>query len=144
MSFPNRAVMLGLIIFGAAISHAAAQGTARPNVAVSIYNTASADQPPTTSSLGAFAPGNPKMIKLAELAPDAIMDISPDGKRIAAIGGDPQDADQLAYGLIGQTLSVVPIETGHRVLWATFSPNSRYLSHTTAALDSGNGEWLVG
>src|SRR5262249_6681038 len=70
------AALLGWILSGMALSHTAAQGTVRPNAAVSIYNSVSADQPPTTSSLGVFAPGNPKMTKLAELAPDAIMDVS--------------------------------------------------------------------
>src|SRR5258708_27568187 len=79
----------------------AAQSVPRPNVAVSIYDTPVADQPPTKSALGSFSPGNPNMNRLTDLAPDAIMDISSDGKRIAVTGGAHQRQAQTASGALG-------------------------------------------
>src|SRR5258706_833203 len=129
-------LIAGIIISVTWISQVHGQITPRPNALVSLYQTLDAAATPEQSFLATVAQGSSKVNRLMDIAPDALLDISTDGKMIAAAGSSDDAEDRVAYGFIGQTLRVVTVDKGHRVLWGAFSPDSRTLAYTTAAQDT--------
>src|SRR5271166_1706557 len=116
-------VLVILLVGFRGVAPSSAQAAAHPNLVMSIYDTTAVDQQPTKSRLGQFAPDNPKMTVLAEYEPDSVMDVSSDGKHVALVLGSSSDQDELAYGVIGQPLTNIALDAGHRLLWAAFSPD---------------------
>jgi len=128
-------LILSSISLGGAVRRSSAQAAPRTYAAVLTYEAPSGSSNLPKGSLNAFAPGNKKPNVLMGIVPEAIMDVSPDGKMVAVTGGDAGDDDKFAYGKIGQTLTVVPTDKGYRVLSAQFSANGQYLVFSTASLD---------
>src|SRR5438067_1308813 len=98
--------------------------TPRPNImAITSALNATGDGD-TNSQVLNFAPGKTQATPVMAMPNSAFIVISSDGKQvIETVGTDTKDTDDLAYGLIGQKLTVVPVDTGQNILWTAFSPD---------------------
>jgi hypothetical protein len=131
-------IMLALVTIVATVS-VSAQSAARPNVAVLTYE----QSPSTRIRLDSFAPGSasPKGLHVFDKGP--VVDVSPDFQWSVAYGFEAQAKhDTLRYGLLKGPQVQVPVESGHSVLGAKFSANSRFLSYTTAS--PATQDWVLG
>jgi WD40 repeat protein len=139
--------LLTMVIVAGLTTKVNSQTAPRPNAAVSIFGS-SGDVPTTDQAfLMRVLHGNNEPSRLMNIAPEALLDISTEGKLIAVMGGSDTGSnadaeDRLAYGFIDQALRVVPIGKGHRVMWSSFSPDTRYLTYTTAAQETE--DWVLG
>ncbi|GEM_PF-6605876 len=129
-------LLLLTVLITASIS---AQTAPRPNVAVLTYE----QSPSTRIRLDSYAPGSasPRALHVFDKGP--VVDVSSDFQWNVAYGFDAQARhDTLRYGPLKGPQVQVPVDSGHSVLGAKFSANSRFLSYTTAS--PATQDWVLG
>ncbi len=141
-----RTITVPTLILGVGLAipaFAQSQLPPRPNVVVNLAALPANGQQPGNSSLVGFTASNAKGRKLLEVTPDQQIEISPDGKsELMADSANTQSGDSLSFGPIGQKLTAIPVDGDQHILWSAFSPDGRFLTFTSASLDSE--AWVLG
>ena len=136
-------LMLGVGLAIPAFAQSSPALPPRTDVVVDLAPLPADGQQPGNSSLVVFAPGKTDGRKLLEVTASEQIEISPDGKfELVAGGGSDQSSDSLTYGPIGQKLTPIPVDSEQHILWSAFSADGRYLTYTSASLDSE--AWVLG
>ncbi len=113
----------------AALTSTHAQGTARPNAIVNLYDEAS-----KTIQFLAFAPGKPQPRKLFDLPQGLYAEFSADGQFYTAFGQDPATNQQKSFfGRVGQANTTpIPVDKDYAFVSGKFSPDGHYFAYALA------------
>lgn len=138
VSFVGFVVMLAATLASAPANVSAQDGGERIHAIARVYETA----PGTESYFSVFGPDGSNPGKLV-VNPDQQAELSGDGRWIVSAGFDSaRNVDVLEYRPVNGRPTSIPVDAGHSVLAAHFSPDAKMLFYTLASLEPR--QWILG